>query len=78
MAILIMSEVEGDRCKDADGDGSVDAPFADIDDAIANVDNVCRSVAIMPGTYDLQLNWDDGDLFLIGFCEFFYCSGVVF
>jgi predicted outer membrane repeat protein len=56
-----------DGSAEFDGDGSVEFPFADIQDAIANVDNVCRSVAILPGTYELQLDWDDGDLFLIGF-----------
>ena len=49
-----------------DGDGSVETPFRDLDEAIANIDNVCRTIALLPGTYNVQMDWDDGPLYFVG------------
>lgn len=40
-------------------DGTPDAPFETIEDAVANLDAICRTVVLSPGEYTLGLNWTD-------------------
>ncbi len=49
-----------------DGDGSTDAPFDDILDAIAHVDEICRTVVVRPGSYELSRTWSAGFLRIEG------------
>jgi hypothetical protein len=49
-----------------DGDGSVDFPFLTFDDAVDGMDDLCRSIAMFPGTYDVRMVWDSGPIRLIG------------
>jgi len=51
-----------DTFAEPEGDGSTDAPFDDILDAIAAVDDICRTVVLRRGTYEVSRTWRDGFL----------------
>ena len=48
------------------GDGSAEAPFARVEDALPALDEVCRTVILRSGTYAVELAWTDGELTLAG------------
>ncbi len=48
------------------GDGTERLPFNDLDDAIAGLDEVCRTVIFAPGTYTVGLEWTGDPLVLSG------------
>ena len=51
----------------SDGDGTEADPYDEIADAIANLDGVCNTVYIQPGTYEFPLlTWTSGDLHIEG------------
>ena len=45
-----------------DGDGTVASPFASISTAMGNLDDICRTIVLMPGSYELGLDWTDGEI----------------
>lgn len=45
-----------------EGSGTTEDPYGDILDAIANVDDICRTVVLQPGSYELSRTWADGFL----------------
>ncbi|MAA80557.1 MAG: hypothetical protein CL916_14980 [Deltaproteobacteria bacterium] len=49
-----------DLSADPDGDGSLDAPYDTLEMALNNLDPVCRTIVMMPGTYNINLEWNDG------------------
>ena len=49
-----------------EGDGSTDLPFTDILDAINAVDDICRTVVIRRGSYEVSRTWSDGYLRIEG------------
>lgn len=48
------------------GDGSVAAPFATVDEAVARLDATCREVVLADGTHTVDLAWDRGALTIRG------------
>ena len=44
----------------------MESPFQSMDSAILALDEICRTVAILPGTLQLELSWTDGDLHING------------
>lgn len=49
-----------------DGDGSWEEPFDTLDAAFAGLDEVCRTVVLASGTYELARTWTDGTVTLVG------------
>lgn len=53
-----------------DGDGSVEAPFSNLNSAISELSsqgsNFCQTIALFSGTYDMQLTIEDETLYLNG------------
>ncbi len=47
-------------------DGSPEAPFETLEDAVQNLDAICRTVVLMPGTYSVDLDWNDRTLQING------------
>ena len=45
-----------------DGDGTVDAPYTTINRGMENLDEICRTIVLMPGDYQFNLDWTDGEL----------------
>lgn len=41
------------------GDGTEENPFRTLDEALANLDAVCRTVQLAPGTYEVQVSWSE-------------------
>jgi hypothetical protein len=48
------------------GDGTVERPYDDIQTAIDNRDEICRTVVLAAGSYTVTTNWDDGFLRIVG------------
>ena len=55
-----------DTFAEPEGDGSTDAPYDDILDAIASLDDICRTVVLRRGTYEVSRRWRDGYLRIEG------------
>jgi hypothetical protein len=49
-----------------DGDGTPEAPFNSLSDGLANLDEICRTLVLMPGEYTMNLAWSDGELQING------------
>ena len=49
-----------------DGDGTLESPYASLESGLANLDAVCRTVVLLPGTYEASFAWTDGDLQING------------
>ena len=53
-----------------DGDGSVEAPFSDVDSAIDELNsqgnNFCRTIALFPSTYNMNMTINDEILYFQG------------
>ena len=47
-------------------DGTPDAPFATVEDAVQNLDAICRTVVLSPATYSVSLAWTDRTLQING------------
>ncbi len=52
--------VDGEALEE--GDGTVANPFQTIGRAMDNLDSICRTIVLMPGTYALQLDWTSGEI----------------
>ena len=48
------------------GDGTDLLPFNDLGDALENLDEICHTVLLAPGSYAVAVAWSDGDLTLQG------------
>ena len=44
------------------GDGTLELPYDTIADGIEGLDDVCRTLVLMPGDYAAQVSWTDGPL----------------
>ncbi|MEC7986480.1 MAG: MopE-related protein, partial [Myxococcota bacterium] len=44
------------------GDGTVEFPYSSLEAAVNGMDELCRTIAIFPGTYSLSLDWSDGSI----------------
>lgn len=55
-------QVVDSRAIPGEGSGTTEDPYGDILDAIANLDDICRTVVLQPGAYELSRTWDDGYL----------------
>ncbi len=51
---------------DAGGDGTLDRPYDDVQTAIDNRDEICRTVVLVDGDYALSTSYDDGYLRIVG------------
>ncbi len=51
---------------DSGGDGTWDAPYASLAEAIAGLDATCRTVVLVEGSYDVSRSWSDGALTVVG------------
>ena len=49
-----------------DGDGTPEAPFNTLAAGLANLDDVCRTLVLMPGDYTMNLDWSGGELQING------------
>ncbi|MEC7985074.1 MAG: MopE-related protein, partial [Myxococcota bacterium] len=49
-----------DRAAPDEGDGSMEEPYNSLSDALDNLDPVCRTIVMMPGTYTMGLEWTEG------------------
>ncbi len=49
-----------------DGDGTPEAPYNTLADGLANLDEICRTMVLMPGEYEMNLDWDQGELQING------------
>ena len=47
-------------------DGTPDAPFETVEDAVQNLDAICRTVVLRPATYTVSLAWTDRTLQING------------
>jgi hypothetical protein len=48
------------------GTGTSIAPFASLADALAALDDTCRTVGIFPGNYEASHTWSSGEVALVG------------
>lgn len=48
------------------GDGTWEAPYASIEEAIEFLPEQCRTLVLAEGSYEVNLGWDEGDLRLVG------------
>jgi hypothetical protein len=53
-------EVFVDEYADDEGDGSPAAPYNNLFDALNDLDDICRTVHLAPGNYELSRTWDEG------------------
>ncbi len=44
------------------GDGTLELPYDTVADGIEGLDDVCRTLVLMPGEYGAQVSWSDGPL----------------
>ena len=55
-------QVVDSRAVPGEGTGTTEDPYGDMLDAIANLDDICRTVVLQPGAYELSRTWDNGYL----------------
>ena len=48
------------------GNGTWDQPFSSIDEALTNIDDICRTVVLAVDTYEVSRSWSNGELTLVG------------
>ncbi len=48
------------------GDGTISRPYNDLTEALENRDDVCRTIVLSPGSYELSTAHDDGYLRFVG------------
>jgi hypothetical protein len=49
-----------------DGNGTPEEPYNTLSDGLANLDDICRTLVLMPGEYTMNLAWSDGELQING------------
>ena len=64
---VIVDSSDGD---DEDGDGTAENPYATIDIAIENLDEVCRTILLVEGYHETSESWQNGFLRIQGAGEF--------
>lgn len=53
-----------------DGEGTPELPYNSLDEALGDLDDVCRSVVLIPGEYTVGLNWSGEHVKIQGAGEF--------
>lgn len=59
-----------DSTASLDGNGSPEYPYSNINAAIENLDTICRTIMVKPGTHTVSAGWSGGLLRVVGAAEY--------